>query len=85
MEFEFHWIYIPIIVAMVEFLKVWGLDGKWSALAGFLLGVAVSLGLDFAPEHMAYIIRALLLGLSVPGFYRIGKRAGVALTDSIKA
>ena len=83
MEFEFHWAYIPIIVAVVEALKLFGVAGKWSALAGFLLGVAVSLGLDFAPEHMAYIIRALLLGLSVPGFYRIGKRAGSAALDAL--
>lgn len=85
MEFEFHAEYIAIVVAMVEFLKVWGVNGKWSALAGFLLGVGVSLGVDFAPDAMQYVIRALLLGLSVPGFYRLGKRAGTAAIDALKA
>ena len=82
MEYVEH---LALLIAIVETLKLVGVKGNWSAIAGVVLGVAFSLAMDFAPEAMVHVIRALRLGLAVPGFYMIGKRAGVALTDSIKA
>ena len=81
MEYVEH---IPLIIAAVEALKLFGINGKWSALTGIILGVVFALGLDFVPDIMAHVIRALTLGLAVPGFYMLGKRAGVAAVDAIK-
>ena len=76
--------YIPLLIAVVEALKLFGINGKWSAVAGIVLGVGVSLGLDFVPEAMAHVIRALMLGLAVPGFYSLAKRAGSSLVGAIE-
>ena len=83
MEFEYA-VYIPLLIAVVEAFKLFGVDGKWSALVGIVLGAGLALGLDFAPGAMQHVIKALMLGLAVPGFYMIGKRAGVAAVDAIK-
>lgn len=76
--------YIPLIIGAVEALKEFGVQGKWSALTGIVLGALFSLGMDFMPEVMAHVIRALTLALAVPGFYMLGKRGGRALLEAIK-
>lgn len=77
--------YIPLLIAVVEALKEFGVGGKWSVLAGILLGVGFALGMDFVPDAMAHVIRALMLGLAIPGFYRLGKRIGLGAADALKA
>lgn len=81
---EFHIEYIPLIVAAVEAVKeITGLSGKWVTLTAILMGVAFSLGMDFLPNEMAYVIRALSLGLAVPGLYVLGKRAGTSVLNAL--
>ena len=77
--------YLPFIIAVVEALKLFGINGRWSALAAILLGVGLSFGLDFVPEAMAHLVRALMLGLAAAGFYRIGKRAGSAALEALSS
>lgn len=76
--------YIPLLIAVVEALKEFGIGGTWSVLAGILLGVGFSLGMDFVPDAMLHVIRALMLGLAVPGFYRLAKRGGSAVVRAIE-
>ena len=78
MEYAQH---LPLVIAIVEALKVFGVNGAWSAVAGILLGVGFSLGLDYVPEAMAHVIRAIEFALAVPGFYMLTKRAGTAIIN----
>ena len=72
---------IPLLIAIVEALKLFGVKGNWSALVGIVLGIGVSFGLDYVPEITQQIIQALMLGLAVPGFYTLAKRAGTAIVN----
>ena len=77
--------YIPLLIAVVEAFKIFGVQGKWSALVAIVLGAGFALGLDFVPDAMAHVINAVALGLAVAGFYRLGKRAGVATLEALKS
>ena len=75
---DFRIEYVPLIVAVVEGFKEFGVNGRWSILVAVILGVAISLGLDLVPEYALLALRGLMLGLAGAGLYRIGKRAGGA-------
>ena len=78
---DIHFEYIALLIAAVEAVKNLfpKLDGQWTTAIAILLGMAFSLGLDFLPNEMVYVINALSLGLAVPGFYSLTKRAGTAV------
>lgn len=80
---DFRIEYVPLITAVVEGLKEFGVNGKWSILVAVILGMAISLGLDLVPEYALLALRGLMLGLAGPGLYRIGKRAGSAVVAAI--
>jgi len=70
-------ILIGAIMALVEFLKVFNVIGKWSALAALVLGVIFGV-LYQVPVLMPYFnvaVNGLLLGLSCAGFYAVGMKA----------
>jgi hypothetical protein len=79
MEFE-PWL-IPLAMFSAEALKDFGVTGKWSILSAVLVGAALSLSYDLAPEYAIYVIRALVAGLSAAGVYRGGKRIGTAILN----
>lgn len=74
---------IPVIVGLVEFLKKFGLQGKWSALAGIVIAVALELSVTFFPAEAVVGLRALILGLVSIGLYDIAKRAGRGLVSRL--
>ena len=80
---DFRIEYIPLIVAVIEALKEFGIKGKWSILAAVVLGMAISLGLDLVPDYALLVLRGLMLGLAGPGLYNLGKRAGGAIVAKI--
>ncbi len=80
---DFRAEYVPLIIAVIEGLKEFGVKGKWSILAAVILGLAISLGLDLVPDYALFVLRGLMLGLAGPGLYRIGKRVGGAAVAAI--
>jgi ABC-type uncharacterized transport system permease subunit len=75
-------ILIGAIMGLVEFLKQFGVQGKWSALAALVLGLVFGV-LYQVPALNVYFeiaVNGLLLGLSCAGYYAVGmkvaRRAG---------
>ena len=79
MNFE-PWM-IPVVIAGAEALKIFGVTGKWSILSAVLIGAVVSLSYDLVPEYAIYGVRALIVGLTAAGSYRLVKRAGTAVLN----
>ncbi len=74
---------LPLILGLVEFLKKFGVDGEWSALAAVVMGsilggVYYAMEQGLIPEMVApYIgvaVFGLAFGLSAAGLYDLGKR-----------
>lgn len=77
-----------MILGLVEFSKKFGVSGNWlvveAALLGLLFGTIYQLGLGMPTrwiEWFSIIVYSILFGLSVSGFYDLGKRAGQALLE----
>ena len=66
------------VVALVNFLKQFGVDGKWSFLAAVLLGVAVNLANYYFGDIPAYQagITGLIMGLAAAGLYDLREGSG---------
>lgn len=80
---EYVWL-VPVIAGSVEALKaIRGFEGGWCVLAAIVLGLGLVFGLEFAPYYTGLAVRGVVVGLSVSGLYRIGKRAGDSVLDSI--
>ena len=75
-------ILIGCIMGLVEFLKQFGVEGRWSALAavGFGAVFGVLYQLPVLQPWFNVVVNGLLLGLSCAGFYAVGmkvaRRAG---------
>lgn len=80
--FEFFGAFSPAllvgaIMGLVEFLKQFGVEGKWAALAAIVLGVVFGV-LYQVPAVNPYLniaVNGLLLGLACAGFYAVGMKA----------
>jgi len=67
---------IAVIFGLVEFIKVFGLKGKWltvvSLLLGLALGIAYQLSLGLPVDYagwLAVVFFGLALGLTTSGLY----------------
>jgi flagellar biosynthesis protein FliR len=76
-----------MILGLVELSKKFGLQGNWliveSSLLGLFFGMVYQLSIaipDNAFSWLGVVVYSILFGLSVSGFYDLGKRAGNALT-----
>lgn len=77
---------IPAILALVNLLKRFGLDGAWSALAAVLFGVflSVSDGLWGAMPLYQWLASGLILGLSAAGLFDATKQASSTTNYTIR-
>ena len=69
---------IPAILAVVNLIKGFGIDGKWSALIAVLLGVGFMVAdVTLSGEVYEAAKAGLLLGLGAAGLYDFAKTTGV--------
>ena len=62
---------VPAIIAIVNFLKSFGVQGRWAMLAAVLVGVALNLANLYLGEESAYqaAVAGILTGLAASGLY----------------
>lgn len=68
---------VVVIFGLIEFIKSFGLQGKWLTLVSLLLGLAFGISYKFAESGIpvdyaswfAVVIFGLALGLVTSGFY----------------
>ncbi len=70
---------VPIVVALTEAAKAFGVKGKLSLLIAILSGMALVVGGELFPAETKLVMEGLVVGLSAIGLYGLGKRAGRAL------
>ena len=75
------WELIPVVIALTELLKEFGVKGKWNVLAAVLVGTVASLVQSMAPEYAQLGLGAVAVGLTSAGLYRVGKRMGNSLVN----
>lgn len=74
---------LALIVGIVEFLKKFGLDGKWNVVVTFVLaflfgGLALAIQRNLIPAEILLwielVVGALAFALGASGLYDLGKR-----------
>ena len=68
---------VPAVPAIVEFLKSFGVTGKWALLAAVIVAVALNIAdyLWSASGLYGAVISGLLLGLAAAGLYDTARAA----------
>ena len=65
-------LFIPLVVALVEFAKKMGLPNFWAPLLAIALGISLSLSSGIIIFET--IMNGLVIGLAAAGLYSSGKR-----------
>jgi len=68
---------VPAVLAIVEFLKSFGVTGKWALLAAVVVAVVLNVAdyLWSASGLYGAIVSGLLLGLAAAGLYDAARTA----------
>lgn len=75
---------VPLVLGIVEFMKDYGVTGRWSRLLAVVLGIIFGFGVyadaqGMIPEVVKPWVYAtafaLSMGLAIPGLYDYSKRA----------
>lgn len=67
---------MPAVVGLVNFLKAFGLSGKWLTLAAMLIGIGLALAAQLLPSGTFQIaFNGLILGLAAAGLYDLATMA----------
>jgi hypothetical protein len=74
---------VVIIIGLLQVLKGFGLDAKFTPIVAVVLGLAVSLGLSYFGETKAFeaVVFGLAVGLSAVGLYSGAKN----VTEGVQA
>lgn len=70
---------VPAVVAIVTFLKSFGVSGKWALLAALVVAIALNVAdyLWSTSDLYGAVIDGLLLGLAAAGLYDVAKTSAV--------
>jgi hypothetical protein len=73
---------VPVIVAIVELGKKFGLTGRWAMLAAVVAGIGLSVASFYLGASGGYqaALQGGLLGLAAAGLYDTAKVAGVQIS-----
>lgn len=68
---------VPAVLAIVEFLKSFGVSGKWSLAAAVVVAVALNVADYLWSSSGLYgaVVSGLLLGLAAAGLYDTARTA----------
>lgn len=67
---------MPAVVGLVNFIKAFGLTGKWLTVVSMVVGIALALAAQLLPSgtfQIAY--NGLILGLAASGLYDLATMA----------